>query len=44
MKLYQYITSSAICLGLFFSSCNDWLDVTPEIPVPVRIFIKPRHN
>ena len=29
MKLYQYITSSAICLGLFFSSCNDWLDVTP---------------
>ena len=29
MKLYQYILSGAMSMGLLFSSCSDWLDVTP---------------
>lgn len=29
MKLYKYILSSTISLGLLISSCSDWLDVTP---------------
>lgn len=29
MKLYKYILSSTISLGLLISSCSNWLDVTP---------------
>ncbi len=29
MKLYIYILGTTVSLGLFFSSCNDWLDVEP---------------
>ena len=29
MKLYQYILIGAMSMGLLFSSCSDWLDVTP---------------
>lgn len=41
MKLYQYILSGAMSMGLLFSSCSDWLDVTPVDTRTTKTFIRP---
>lgn len=44
MKLYQYILSGAMSMGLLFSSCSDWLDVTPVDTRTTETFIRPRRK